>query len=591
MLGSFGMGLVVGLALGPACLASCGPVACAAVCGAAGCGRPAARALILFLAGRLAAYAAVGALAGWLAAGELPGAAAAISAAELVLGLALAASAFSWSRAAAAAGACPPRRATSPLLLGALVGLRPCPQFLLALAAAARSGGVGGGLACFLGLFAGSSLYFAPLAALRPRSERGRSRLLGLGATAALLAGLLFAVSGLRGLAPRPAPPAAELSEADARRVLPAGARLARRDARTVEAWSGAGGGGRERLAGLAVLGAAAGYAGPDAPVRAVVGVGAGAGAGAPPAVERVELLPSAETPLYLGRLADARFLERFRGKRLDAPFRLGRDVDAVSGATVTAEAVCAAVRGAVRPLGEHVPAPAGARAMPAPPRPGALLAAAALALTALLAPRLTGRRRLAWLAGSAALLGLGLQRFFAVGDLARLGAGLVAPGPELTGLLLFLAALLAATLWRGRVWCTHLCPFGAASELLGRSARAGARAAAPRLPPRLARALPWLMLAAIAGAAAWTGSAAAGQAEPFAATFAVLSGRVPPAAAFARAGAATALAALLLALSLVSMRFYCRRLCGAGALLGFVARAAGRSAAVPGEEEGPGRG
>jgi polyferredoxin len=89
-------------------------------------------------------------------------------------------------------------------------------------------------------------------------------------------------------------------------------------------------------------------------------------------------------------------------------------------------------------------------------------------------------------------------------------------------------------------------------------------------------------MLGAICGAAAWTGRLAAADAEPFAITFRVLGLRLSPAAEWAAAPAALALAALVLGASLFSARFYCRHLCGAGAVLRLLAGAGARAEERP---------
>ena len=63
-------------------------------------------------------------------------------------------------------------------------------------------------------------------------------------------------------------------------------------------------------------------------------------------AIASVEIDAGTQTPEYGGRTAeDEAFLAQFRGKRL--PLDVGEDVDALSGATVTSEAVVAAINGA----------------------------------------------------------------------------------------------------------------------------------------------------------------------------------------------------------------------------------------------------
>jgi polyferredoxin len=178
--------------------------------------------------------------------------------------------------------------------------------------------------------------------------------------------------------------------------------------------------------------------------------------------------------------------------------------------------------------------------------------------------------------------MGALLGRFFAVADFARLGAGLIPAGEEGSGLLLFLLALLVVTLWRGRLWCSHVCPFGSLAELAGWACRAKPRT--PRRLRGLARALPWVTVAAVAGCIAWTGRTAAAGTEPFGVCAQLLANPRAVTGLWSGARGPLLLFALLVLLSLVSLRFYCRNLCGAGALLRTVARA--RPSAVPGDAE-----
>lgn len=581
----FATGVALGLALGPACALTCAPVLGATLAGEVGLGTRARGVVARFLAGRLLGYAVFGAAAGGLLGGWLRGGAgnavvaASTNAAVLALGLALLVVGARYARGARVEPLCPAkglaRFAGAPLVLGLLTGVSPCPPFLLAAVEAVRAGSAINGLAHFLGFFAGSSAFLLPALLLFPRSPRVRAAALRLGAAAAVLVGLFYALAGLRGLSEarlsRQGAPAAGLTEEAARRVLPADARLERQDRATFGVFRRPEGRGAEERIGFAVLGEAAGYAGPALPVAVVVWISPGR------EVLRAEMLPNAETPMYLAMLGRARFMERFRASGAGAAVELGEDIDAVSGATVTAGAVCAAVRRARHSLEATDAGAAGARAARAPPDVGWLLAAGFVLLVGAFAPRLRGSVRYIVLAASILLLGVWLGRFLSVAPLARFATGSLPPGGERTGILLFLGLLLGVTLWRGRVWCTHLCPFGALAELGGWACRARART--PRPLARAARVLPFVLLGAVSGAIAWTGRMEAAGAEPFASTFNVLSGRLAPAAAWDAAPAALALAALVLALSLVSPRFYCRHLCGAGAILKIVARGGARPA------------
>jgi polyferredoxin len=155
--------------------------------------------------------------------------------------------------------------------------------------------------------------------------------------------------------------------------------------------------------------------------------------------------------------------------------------------------------------------------------------------------------------------------------------------GVEGTGLVVFFAALAVATLWRGRMWCSHCCPFGVLSELGGRLTGARARAKLPAALGKAARFLPWVVFGAVAGTVAWTGRMSAAAAEPFGFAAQLLGRPLSTGTLVAAAPLAAAVFGAALLLSLISLRFYCRFLCGAGALLGLCCRLRASRQAEPG--------
>ncbi len=64
-----------------------------------------------------------------------------------------------------------------------------------------------------------------------------------------------------------------------------------------------------------------------------------------------VKILKEYETPDYLRRVKSAGFLEQFINKKAGDSLRLGKDLDSVSGATMSAEGIAASVRQAMRTL------------------------------------------------------------------------------------------------------------------------------------------------------------------------------------------------------------------------------------------------
>ncbi|MGI6038275.1 MAG: RnfABCDGE type electron transport complex subunit G [Limnochordia bacterium] len=88
---------------------------------------------------------------------------------------------------------------------------------------------------------------------------------------------------------------------------------------------------------GLAFIAEKPGYGGR---IRVMVGIDPAA-----MKVHRIEILEQKETPGLGSRIADAEFKNQFTGKSLNDPFVVGRDIQGISGATVSSEAVVDAVR------------------------------------------------------------------------------------------------------------------------------------------------------------------------------------------------------------------------------------------------------
>jgi hypothetical protein len=485
-------------------------------------------------------------------------------------GLLLAAGALAWRR-----GESPGRKgglfcvqgrfarlAGLPFVFGLFAGISPCPQFLLAALGATRAAGWLGGTIHFLGLYVGSSVFLVPALLVRARSEKSRRLAARVGASAAILVGLFYALSGLRGLAVGLESGKEEvLSREQVLSVLPG-----------AEYTEGPSAGYRRtalggELVGVALRGEGNGYAS---------GLVCAVGVSPRGKILRVRIIAHGETDSFMEAFLEGKLLADLAGRSAADPLRVGKDLDAVSGATRTSEGVAEAVRDALS-RGGSGGGPGGGEPSFAVPGLKAWAAIAYLILVAWLLPRLRRKFRLATMAVSVAVMGGLLGRFFSVTDAARAATGMLGGAEERTGLLLFLIALAGVTLWRGRVWCSHLCPFGCLTELGGRVTRARAR-----LPGGLAtaaRILPWVTLGAVSAAVAWTGRTGAAGAEPFGVAGQLLRRPGKIVSLWTGSPAPLILFALLVLASLFSTRFYCRYLCGAGALLKVVARARGRGA------------
>lgn len=122
--------------------------------------------------------------------------------------------------------------------------------------------------------------------------------------------------------------------------VLPDAARIERRGDLFIAYAADAGG--AEQVSGYAMAGSAIGYGGP---VLLLVGTDPAG------VVTGVRVVAHQETPNFFRQLETRGFYAQFDGLDYTSPLRIGSDLDGVSGATLSAEAVAQSIRSAVRSI------------------------------------------------------------------------------------------------------------------------------------------------------------------------------------------------------------------------------------------------
>lgn len=169
-----GEAMLLGLASGPACVASCGPVLVPTLLAERAGWRSNSLYLGTFLSLRFVGYmlfAAIAAAVGQLASFSLSTRAVVYGVVHLLLAVALVAYARTAGRACAGQCATPqlvnigvePRRAMpNAALLGLLTGVSLCPPFVAAGVRAAQLGSLVGAVVFFAAFFLGTSLWFVP---------------------------------------------------------------------------------------------------------------------------------------------------------------------------------------------------------------------------------------------------------------------------------------------------------------------------------------------------------------------------------------------------------------------------------------------
>jgi len=242
-------------------------------------------------------------------------------------------------------------------------------------------------------------------------------------------------------------------------------------------------------LAGYVALGQSTGYGGP---LRLALGTGKHG------RIERVIVYSHKESVPFFKRTQ--RLPGALIGKACSEPATLGTGIDAVSGATLSSNAILHAARAAAGTIAVT------ALQLPPPPqeKPAIVFGAAEMLLLSLIlaaqASFLKGLKYKAQLRWATMLSGLFVIGFLYVTPvtLANVNSLLLGYWPHWRDRLLWylvFAAVFLPILFKGRnTYCTHLCPFGAAQECVGliggariRPLPAGLRVLARWLPRVLA--------------------------------------------------------------------------------------------------------
>lgn len=272
-------------------------------------------------------------------------------------------------------------------------------------------------------------------------------------------------------------------------------------------------------------------------------------------ALRDFRIIRSKETPAYLEMLVPWR--DRLLGRPLFREDAL-KDVDAVSGATLTSEAVLRTLEETARVFAGAALAKdwsgSAARTRTVDHRTLllALFAAAAVVLRRRPSPRL---RRL-WLLAVVLVFGVWLNVQYSLSHVFTLVSGAwPSPGLGIAFAVAIGIPILVALL--GNLYCGYLCPFGALQELAAWLRPARARISPDLTAFRYARALKFLVLAVALAVFATSLDPALASFDPLVTLF----GESP-------APSVLGLGALLLFASVFYDRFWCRCLCPAGAFL-----------------------
>jgi Na+-translocating ferredoxin:NAD+ oxidoreductase RnfG subunit len=279
--------------------------------------------------------------------------------------------------------------------------------------------------------------------------------------------------------------------------------------------------------------------------------------------VTGLRMLGHQETKNFVHYMERPEYLGQYLGKSVHDPFRVDGDIDAISAATVSVEALARTVRDSARSVarevyGIEVREEAGVRKLGTRWMVYLVLFFSALAAYALSRKdRRLLRSRDLFLMVSVVLLGVYLSAPFSILHVFNL----LLQGPPSDPLSLALMGSVALSLVvAGRFYCGWLCPFGAIIEFAGR-----VPLAKWRVPVRADdrwRNLKYLFLAVAVVLVFLTGRAHLANYETYVTLFS-FHGNI----------LTWALVALMVLLSVRVPRFWCRYLCPVAALTGLLAR------------------
>ncbi len=232
-------------------------------------------------------------------------------------------------------------------------------------------------------------------------------------------------------------------------------------------------------VVGYAMAGIASGYGGPVAMLVGTTPDGS---------IIAVSVVQHAETPNFFRQLERANFYDQFVGASYGDTLTLGDDIDGVSGATLSSEAVAQSIRQAVRGIASVAIEGAVIPPENQPINFGAPeITLIALFVVSFFLHRIHSRKpikkygRLIVMAVGVLVLGFVLNKPLTLANVISLLAGYIPDWRNNLYWFLLLGGIVVVTAIQGKnPYCSWFCPFGATQEFLGMLT--GAKAYQPRL-------------------------------------------------------------------------------------------------------------
>ena len=259
------------------------------------------------------------------------------------------------------------------------------------------------------------------------------------------------------------------------------------------------------------------------------------------------------ETSSFIGKLND--FLQQFIGRTHRDNFVLGKDIDAISGATITSAAITDAIRSKMNASTAPIETPFPLRRI--------IISLGLFLIAAIAFIRRHNALRWAVLAGGFVYFGIISHTMLSIIQIVQAGLGHIPAfmSNPLWWLLLILTAV--STIFIGRIYCGSLCPFAIIQEILF-YLKPHKHPLTEHIDPKIDRNIrlsKYVLLFVITGTCLVLGSAAAANIEPFVTLFAGHGSKL-----------AFALLTFMLIMAVFNFRFWCKYLCPVGALTSLLA-------------------
>lgn len=185
--------------------------------------------------------------------------------------------------------------------------------------------------------------------------------------------------------------------------------------------------------------------------------------------IESTEVLSHMDTPAYIQKLRNAGYFRQFKGKTVDfIPVR-GKNWDAISGATLSSNAIMRANMQASHAIARDY---FGLNPKPEESKINYTINHVLLALLILLSVANiwlgSSKLKLAYVLGSTAIIGFMSNQLISVGNFSGLLLGFIPTLAENLGFWILIGSVFAGMFVLGRnIYCGHICPFHGVQYLL----------------------------------------------------------------------------------------------------------------------------